>query len=179
MALTQLSLFPDSRPALDSYDWIVVNSSSGKDSLVMLSVIAKEATDAGALGRVVVAHADIGRVEWPGTRDLAERQADRFGVPFLAVWRQQGDLLQQIHHYSLTDIWAYIESEDLGDLVHYAYALGMPRLSCCFCTFSPRSALRLAGKHNPDTFRQDLSLASVQSEVLAGAEAGPVQDWSM
>lgn len=27
--------------------------------------------------------------------------------------------------------------------------LGMPRLSCCFCIFSPRSALLLAGKHNP------------------------------
>jgi hypothetical protein len=30
----------------------------------------------------------------------------------------------------------------------------MPRLSCCFCIFSPRSALLLAAKHNPELLAQ-------------------------
>src|SRR5205823_3275407 len=46
--------------------------------------------------RVVLAHADLGRVEWPGTRELAEEQARRYGLAFHAVRRRQGDLLDHI-----------------------------------------------------------------------------------
>ena len=76
---------------------------------------------------------------------------------------------------------------------HPAYDLGMPRLSCCFCIFSPRSALLLAGKHNPEllgeyvrveqaighTFRKELPLADIQQALADGEEPGPVQDWTM
>ena len=34
---------------------------------------------------------------------------------------------------------------------HYAYDFGMPRLSCMFCFYAPKSALRLAGSHNRDS----------------------------
>ena len=50
------------------------------------------------LGRLVVAHADLGRVEWPGTRELAEEQARHYGLEFVAVARPQGDLLEHIAH---------------------------------------------------------------------------------
>src|SRR5262245_15384892 len=46
--------------------------------------------------RLVVAHADLGRVEWPGTCELAERQARCYGLEFVAVSRPQGDLLQHV-----------------------------------------------------------------------------------
>src|SRR3954465_13048389 len=46
--------------------------------------------------RLIVAHADLGRVEWPGTRELAERQAHCYALEFVAVSRQQGDLLQHV-----------------------------------------------------------------------------------
>ena len=76
---------------------------------------------------------------------------------------------------------------------HPAYDLGMPRLSCCFCIFSPRSALLLAAKHNPallaeyvavekrigHRFRQELSLAEVQDSVAEGEQPGQVGDWFM
>ena len=76
---------------------------------------------------------------------------------------------------------------------HPAYDLGMPRLSCCFCIFSPRSALLLAGRHNPELldeyvrveraighrFRQDLSLAEVQQALARGEQPGRVPDWLM
>jgi hypothetical protein len=69
----------------------------------------------------------------------------------------------------------------------------MPRLSCCFCIFSPRSALLLAGKHNQEllaeyvrveqaighTFRKELPLASIQQALADGEEPGPVQNWTM
>lgn len=83
-------------PDLTQYDVILVNSSAGKDSQCMLDLVAGMARDAGVLDRVVVAHADLGRVEWEGTRELAERQARHYGVRFEAVSRSGPDLLDQV-----------------------------------------------------------------------------------
>lgn len=81
---------------LASYDVILVNSSAGKDSQAMLDYVVELARAAGVLDRVVVVHADLGRVEWAGTRELAERQAAAYGVRFEVVTREKGDLLAQI-----------------------------------------------------------------------------------
>jgi len=82
---------------LMDYDWIVLNSSGGKDSQTMIEVVYKMAVSQGfRLNRIVVAHADLGRVEWTGTKDLAERQAKHYGLEFQAIARPQGDLLNHI-----------------------------------------------------------------------------------
>lgn len=83
-------------PNLAGYDVILVNSSAGKDSQAMLSHVVGLAREAGVLDRVHVVHADLGRVEWAGTRDLAEEQARFYGLPFHVISRPQGDLLDQI-----------------------------------------------------------------------------------
>lgn len=304
-------------PDLASYDWIVVSTSAGKDSQAMLDYVCTLAEAARVLDRVVAVHCDLGRVEWKGTRDLAQAQAERYGVRFVAVWRQQGDLLQEIEHmrhfprpttryctshhksnqisrvltalatearggdlleqvegrgmwpsprqrYCTSDqkrgpvhrlftaltkvsgravrilscqgmraqespgrakkvefqrderasngrrdvdtwlpihgwrvegVWERIRAGRTADLVHPAYGLGMPRLSCVFCIFAPKAALVLAGKHNRELldeyvrveskighrFRLDVSLAEVRAEVLAAGAAAvePVADWSM
>jgi len=83
-------------PDLKSYDVILVNSSAGKDSQAMLDYVVALATAAGVRDRVSVVHCDLGRVEWKGTLELAERQAAHYGVPFRAVARPQGDLLTHI-----------------------------------------------------------------------------------
>jgi 3'-phosphoadenosine 5'-phosphosulfate sulfotransferase (PAPS reductase)/FAD synthetase len=87
-------------PDLASYDVIELSSSAGKDSLAMECKIAPLARAAGVLARVVVVHADLGRVEWPGTVDIARRQAEHFGLRFVVVKRPQGDLLDLARHYS-------------------------------------------------------------------------------
>src|SRR6516165_1294450 len=80
-----------------SYHWIVLNSSVGKDSQAMIDVVAERCDQVGVpRGRLVVAHADLGRVEWPGTRELAEEQARHYGLASVAVSRPQGDLLDHI-----------------------------------------------------------------------------------
>lgn len=81
---------------LANYDLILVNSSAGKDSLVMLDVVAKLAREAGCLERVVVVHCDLGRVEWPGTVDLVHKQAAVYGLPVEVEKRPQGDLLDHV-----------------------------------------------------------------------------------
>jgi 3'-phosphoadenosine 5'-phosphosulfate sulfotransferase (PAPS reductase)/FAD synthetase len=262
-------------PDLCRYNWIVVNSSGGKDSQSMLDYVVEQADRAGvSRQRLIVAHADLGRVEWPGTRELAEEQARHYELTFVAIARPQGDLLTHIekrgkfpspsaryctsdhkrsqvlkiftgladqsrrnsfsvcrilnclglraeespararrlpfavnelasngrrwvddwlpiHSWSVTQVWDRIRAS--GVRHHSAYDLGMPRLSCAFCIYSPRSALLLAGKHNPQLlaeyvavekrighrFRKELSLAEVQDAVAKGEQPDQIQDWFM
>lgn len=82
---------------ITAYDIILINSSAGKDSLAVLDHVVKLADAAGVLRKVVVVHCDLGRVEWAGTRDLAQRQAERYGVRFEVVKRDR-DLLHQLEH---------------------------------------------------------------------------------
>ena len=77
---------------------------------------------------------------------------------------------------------------------HYAYDLGMPRLSCCFCIFSPADALLLAGHHNPalleryveveqkikHSFKKDFDIQKIKEQMLYGHGApDKVNDWRM
>jgi len=82
---------------LTSYDLIVVSSSAGKDSQAMLDYVIEQADLAGGLrDRIVVVHADLGRVEWKGTAELAREQAAHYGVRFEIVSRTKNDLLDQV-----------------------------------------------------------------------------------
>jgi 3'-phosphoadenosine 5'-phosphosulfate sulfotransferase (PAPS reductase)/FAD synthetase len=257
-------------PNLADYDYIVLNSSAGKDSQTMLRHVVEAATAAGVKHRVIVVHADLGRVEWPGCPQLAKVQTGHYGVRFEVVKRAKGDLLDQVrgrgkwpssscryctsdqkrdqiatlltrlsreagrpvrilnclgmraeespsrakytpfqrdarHSNSkrIVDRWLPIHSWSVGDVWdsihqsrvphHYAYDLGMPRLSCCFCIFSPRAALLLAGKHNRELleeyvqiereikhqFRQGQPIEAIAEALAAGQEAGAVADWKM
>lgn len=85
-------MFPD----LDSYDVIEISSSGGKDSQAMVFHVAGLLRERGLLDRGVVVHADLGRVEWKETREVAEAQARAAGLRFVHKARPQGDLLQHV-----------------------------------------------------------------------------------
>lgn len=59
----------------------VVNHSGGKDSQAMLVRLLELVPRR----QILVAHADLGEVEWKGTRELAERQAADAGVAFVVA----------------------------------------------------------------------------------------------
>lgn len=97
-----------------------------------------------------------------------------------------------IHAWSTEEVWARIKAS--GVKHHYAYDLGMPRVSCVFCIFAPPAALILAGKHNPalldeyiaveqrinHTFKNKWSLTVVRDAIAAGTtETGPIESWCM
>lgn len=94
-------------PDLASYDVVLVNSSGGKDSQAMLDWLVELAGAVGVLDRVVVVHADLGRtprgheIEWPGTPELAEEQASRYGLRFIKVARTQDDLLTHVQKHGM------------------------------------------------------------------------------
>ncbi|MFE5795794.1 phosphoadenosine phosphosulfate reductase family protein [Streptomyces sp. NPDC056503] len=74
-------------------DAIVVSTSGGKDSVVCADRVVALAAETGCLDKVVMVHADLGEEsEWPGVRELAQRQAERWGVRFLVV-KAEGGLL--------------------------------------------------------------------------------------
>lgn len=268
-------------PDLRTYDVILINSSAGKDSQSMLDFVVEQADAASVRDRIVVVHADLGRVEWQGTRELAERQARHYGVRFEVVRREKRDLLEEveargawpsskqryctsyykretvaklltrltaeryngfppappycsqcrileclgfraeesparkkkpvfqrngratngrrlvdtwlpIHTWTLDEVWARIKASGVEH--HRAYDLGMPRLSCCFCIFAPKSALMIAGEHNPallaeyaalevrigHKFRQDMAIGDVKAALDSGERAcGKVESWTM
>jgi len=287
---------------LSEYDVIVVSTSGGKDSQAMMDHVVRMAEAANVKDRVVAVHADLGRVEWKGTKELAAEQAEAYGIPFTVVSRigtisngvskcgtplyvkgeARGDLLSQvekrdaqlkaqgkvappwfsaaaryctadfkrgpiggyftavakawkattgesrpcrildciglraqesparakkenlkvktstkgqhvvswlpIQDWSEDKVWATIKES--GVKSHYAYDLGMPRLSCVFCCFAPKGALMIAGKANPElldeyiavekstgfTFKNDLSLEEVKAAIAAD-EAADLGDW--
>ncbi|HKV44614.1 MAG TPA: phosphoadenosine phosphosulfate reductase family protein [bacterium] len=80
---------------LTAYDIILVNTSAGKDSEVMLDYVYGMAVQQGVSDRVVAVHCDLGRSEWAGTKALAEKQCDRYGVPMHVISRDR-DILHQV-----------------------------------------------------------------------------------
>ena len=87
----------DWTPDLHWYDLIIINTSAGKDSLVSMDVIDRMARRAKVRDRVWVVHCDLGRVEHPGTKELAAQHAEVMGLPFYIAYSQsKGDLLEGI-----------------------------------------------------------------------------------
>jgi len=79
-------------PDLSSYDWILVNSSAGKDSEAALHMLVAEADrQSFPRDRIVVVHANLGRCEWKGVEALARRQAERYGLRFEVTQRFNGE----------------------------------------------------------------------------------------
>jgi 3'-phosphoadenosine 5'-phosphosulfate sulfotransferase (PAPS reductase)/FAD synthetase len=81
---------------LSTFDRIVINTSAGKDSQAMMDFVCEAAKAQGVIDRVMAVHADLGRCEWEGTRELAVKQALMYGIKITVVRREKGDLLQQV-----------------------------------------------------------------------------------
>lgn len=96
-----------------------------------------------------------------------------------------------IHDWTLAMVWSTIYLNNLP--YHPAYDLGMPRLSCCFCIFSPFDALVVAGVANPElleryiqvekkighTFKDGFAIESVQKAIANNYMPSNINDWVM
>lgn len=70
----------------------VSNHSGGKDSQAML-IFLQNVLPASA--KILVVHASLGPMEWPGALELAEKQASNAGLPFI-VAKAEKTLLQMV-----------------------------------------------------------------------------------
>lgn len=74
---------PAEQPDIREWGLILLNSSGGKNSQTMIDEVVRLADENGvSRDRLVVVHADLGRVEWPGVKELAKEQADHYGLEF-------------------------------------------------------------------------------------------------
>lgn len=261
---------------LHEYDIVIINSSAGKDSLCALYTISDMAEQQNyPKSRIWVSHQDLGRMEWPGTKELAEQQALYFGFNFVVSIRRtkagvEENLLDYVRRrkkwpsnkqrwctsdfkrgpgarvitqltkdikgkhkvlyvfgfradesparakkqllklntisttknrevweycpildWSLEFVWGVIRAYKLP--YHWAYDLGMPRLSCIFCIFSPFDALVIAGINNPvlldeyaeveaevgHSFRDGFKIAEVKEAIVLGYIPEKISDWVM
>lgn len=76
----------------------------------------------------------------------AKKKAFLFKPKDSCKWREQYEWLP-IHKKSTN--WVFQTIENHGQEPHYAYGLGMSRLSCCFCILASESDLKISAKHNP------------------------------
>jgi 3'-phosphoadenosine 5'-phosphosulfate sulfotransferase (PAPS reductase)/FAD synthetase len=97
-----------------------------------------------------------------------------------------------LHRWTEDDVWSRIGASPIADLVHPAYAAGMPRLSCCFCVLASKSALVTAARLNPTLaedylkverktghrFRMDCSMEEVVEAARSGEPLEPAATWS-
>ncbi|ACS44022.1 phosphoadenosine phosphosulfate reductase family protein [Methylorubrum extorquens] len=61
-----------------------------------------------------------------------------------------------IHDMKLEQVWKVLEAK--GRDPHWAYKVGMSRLSCAFCILSNKSDLRTAALYNPELFKTYVEL---------------------
>lgn len=233
---------PTTQVDLRDYDIILINTSGGKDSQTMLREVATQAAAQAVTDRMTVLYCNLGRVVWPGTAELARRQAEHYGLRFIERTRTQGDLLDHvrergmwpsaaaryctsehkrgvaykviielvaergavghrprvlncmglraaestararrpalkfekkpssgrrevwtwlpIHDWTTQQVWASIDAS--GVPYHWAYDLGMSRLSCALCVLSSNADLLLAIQHNPALAHE---YAKVEAEI--------------
>jgi 3'-phosphoadenosine 5'-phosphosulfate sulfotransferase (PAPS reductase)/FAD synthetase len=97
-----------------------------------------------------------------------------------------------IHSWKLGEVWNDIKES--GVPWHWAYDLGMPRLSCRFCVFAPKPALIIAGRANPGmleeyielenetghTFQHNKPLSDIKKAIEAGEQPAEMDgNWNM
>lgn len=114
-------------------------------------------------------------------------QNKRFSSGRKEVW----DYLP-IHNWTEQEVWEDIHGS--GIPYHFAYTLGMSRLSCVLCIFSPFDSLLVAGRANPELldeycdveiatghrFRNDLALVDVRQAIKDGVQPKNLkQPWNM
>jgi 3'-phosphoadenosine 5'-phosphosulfate sulfotransferase (PAPS reductase)/FAD synthetase len=90
---TQLDFFHDAAPDVPALvaagALFVLNHSGGKDSQLMAYRVAQQVPAA----QLVVVHAPLGEVEWPGALELARDQAKAIGCPFVLAGISTGQTL--------------------------------------------------------------------------------------
>lgn len=98
--------------------------------------------------------------------------------------RRHVDIWLPIHEMTLDEVWADIRES--GVPYHYAYDLGMPRLSCMFCVLASKQALIVSAQNNPEaaaghlaaeermghTFQNGRSIKDIIREAEAATAAG-------
>lgn len=101
-------LYEEGIPDLRMFDAIVINSSAGKDSQCSLEAVFRLCNRLKVRkSRITVSHQDLGHMEWPDTKKLAEEQAKIYGVRFeVSKYRnREGDHRSLLQYIEARGMW--------------------------------------------------------------------------
>jgi 3'-phosphoadenosine 5'-phosphosulfate sulfotransferase (PAPS reductase)/FAD synthetase len=106
-------------PDLTPYDFIVFNTSGGKDSAASGVTLQLMAKHYGVQDRLLGLHCDLGRVEWPGAPAAAKRQCKALGIPFYVRSLIGTHLTGRFRAPNTRPV--YYERERVGDLLDWVW----------------------------------------------------------
>ena len=99
----------------------------------------------------------------------AKRSAFSYSTRNSKAGREWYDWLP-IHHLMVDDVWRIIH--EANQKPHYAYALGMTRLSCCFCIMASKRDLTISAAHNFELYQKYVSLEKSINHTLSMSKKG-------
>ena len=79
-----------------------------------------------------------------------------------------------IHEWKVEQVWETIHKS--GVRHHWAYDIGMPRLSCIFCFYAPRNALIIAGKRNKDLLKEYVRVEAKIGHTFKSGKHGKIAE---
>jgi 3'-phosphoadenosine 5'-phosphosulfate sulfotransferase (PAPS reductase)/FAD synthetase len=74
---------------------LAINISGGKDSQAMLEHLGERAIRESWKCKIFIIHADLGRIEWPQTKEFVEKLAKSVELPLVVVKRDKGDMIDR------------------------------------------------------------------------------------
>jgi 3'-phosphoadenosine 5'-phosphosulfate sulfotransferase (PAPS reductase)/FAD synthetase len=74
---------------------VAIGVSGGKDSDVATAETLAYLEQVGHIGPRILIHSDLGRIEWKDSLPACERLASRYGLEFVVVRRQAGDMMDR------------------------------------------------------------------------------------
>lgn len=172
----------------DAQTLVVVNHSGGKDSQAMYLFVRNLVP----ADRLVVIHAHLPGVEWPGIVEHIEATTDHEFHTVLRAQESSGRAKKApfrlvesntnsrrdwyewlpIHSWTTTDVFDWIASQ--GQEPHWAYAAGMSRLSCCFCIMASQDDLATAARLQPALFERYTEMERrLQHTLIMPGKDGP------
>lgn len=77
-----------------------------------------------------------------------------------------------IFNWTLMDVFRAIR--DVGQRPHWAYEVGMSRLSCAFCIMANKSDLKTSAKHNPELFEEMNKLEEKVGHTIFMSKGAPI-----
>lgn len=158
-----------------------VNHSGGKDSQAMLAHLLQFVPRS----QIVVVHATLGEMEWPGALELARENAEQFGLPFIVAAAAKS-LLGMVERRFISrpsvPSWPSATTRqctsDLKrgpiqrELRRYAKANGFKAIVNCLGLRAAESP----GRAKKIPFRKN---SAVSNGVLTWFEWLPIHDWSV
>lgn len=80
--------------------------------------------------------------------------------------------LMPIFNWTTEDVFGFIRKS--GQEPHWAYSVGMSRLSCCFCVVASPADLKISAKYNPEILEKIAALEKKIGHTMKMKDGAPI-----